>query len=70
MGRIQLGARADITVFDPEKVQDRATFRAPTEASVGMRYVLVAGTPVVDDGKVVEGVMPGRPLMRSVAPNP
>jgi N-acyl-D-aspartate/D-glutamate deacylase len=70
MGRIQLGARADITVFDPAAVQDRATFRAPAEASVGMRYVLVAGIPVVDDGRIVEGVMPGQPLMRSAAPKP
>ena len=66
LGRIQEGARADITVFDPATVQDRATFRAPTEPSVGMRYVLVAGTPVVDGGKIVEGVAPGRPLLRGV----
>ncbi len=65
LGRIQEGARADIAVFDPETVEDRATFRAPTEASTGVRYVLVAGTPVVDDGKIVEGVAPGQPLLRS-----
>jgi hypothetical protein len=35
-----------------------------------MRYVLVAGIPVVDDGRIVEGVMPGQPLMRSAAPKP
>ena len=68
LGRLQEGARADITVFDPATVQDRATFRAPTEPSVGMRYVLVAGTPVVDGGKIVEGVAPGRPLLRGVVP--
>ena len=33
-----------------------------------MRYVLVAGTPVVDGGKIVEGVAPGRPLLRGVVP--
>ncbi|MGH8130832.1 MAG: amidohydrolase family protein, partial [Steroidobacteraceae bacterium] len=65
LGRIQEGARADIAVFDPETVEDRATFRAPTEASTGMRYVLVAGTLVVDGGRIVEGVAPGQPLLRS-----
>jgi len=40
LGRIQEGARADIAVFDPATVQDRATFRAAAEPSVGMRYVM------------------------------
>lgn len=68
MGRIQAGARADITVFDLATVQDRATFRAPTEPSIGMRYVLVGGTPVVDGGKIVEGVKPGQALLHSADP--
>ncbi len=68
LGRIQPGARADIAVFDPTTVQDRATFRAAAEPSIGMRYVLVAGTLVVDDGKIVDGVAPGQPLLRSVVP--
>jgi N-acyl-D-aspartate/D-glutamate deacylase len=66
LGRIQPGARADITVFDPATVQDRATFRAPAEPSTGMRYVLVAGTLVVDGGQIVEGVAPGQALLRTV----
>lgn len=68
LGRIQPGARADITVFDPATVQDRATFRAPTLPSIGMRYVLVAGTLVVDGGQIVDGVAPGQPLLRTVVP--
>ena len=68
LGRIQQGARADITVFDPATVQDRATFRAPTEPSAGMRHVLVAGTLVVDGGQIVDGVAPGQPLLRTVVP--
>jgi N-acyl-D-aspartate/D-glutamate deacylase len=64
LGRLQEGARADIAVFDPGTVKDRATFRAPAEASTGMHYVLVSGTPVVDGGRVVAGVTPGRPLLR------
>ena len=55
IGRLQQSAQADIVVFDPQTVQDRATFRAPTEASVGVRYLLVAGTLVVNDGRIVEG---------------
>ena len=68
LGRIQEGARADIAVFDPATVQDRATFRAAAEPSVGMRYVMVAGTLVVDGGQVVDGVAPGQPLLRTVVP--
>ena len=65
LGRLQQGAQADIVVFDPQTVQDRATFRAPTEASAGVRYLVVAGTVVVDEGRIVEGVAPGRALVRT-----
>jgi N-acyl-D-aspartate/D-glutamate deacylase len=65
IGRLQQGARADIVVFDPQAIQDRASFRAPTEASEGVRYLVVAGTLVVDDGRIVEGVSPGQALVRS-----
>jgi N-acyl-D-aspartate/D-glutamate deacylase len=62
-GRLQEGADADVVVFDPATIADRATYRAPAEPSVGVRYLLVSGTPVVDDGRVVEGVFPGRALV-------
>lgn len=65
LGRLQQGAQADIVVFDPQSVQDRATFRAPTEASVGVRYLVVAGTVVVDEGRIVENVAPGRAFVRN-----
>ncbi|MEO8450803.1 MAG: amidohydrolase family protein, partial [Gemmatimonadota bacterium] len=61
-GRIQEGADADIVVFDPKQVSDKATYRAPRQPSVGMQYVLVAGTPVVAEGKIVGGVAPGKPF--------
>jgi N-acyl-D-aspartate/D-glutamate deacylase len=64
LGRLQQGARADIVVFDPETITDRATFRAPTEASEGVRYLVVVGTVVVDEGRLVEGAVPGQPLVR------
>ena len=65
LGRLQQGSQADIVVFDPQTVQDRATFRSPTEASVGVRYLVVAGAVVVDDGHIVEGVAPGRAFVRN-----
>jgi N-acyl-D-aspartate/D-glutamate deacylase len=66
VGRLQQGARADIVVFDPQAIQDRASFRAPTEASVGVRYLVVAGTLVVDGGHLVEDVAPGQAFVRSI----
>jgi dihydroorotase len=63
-GRIQVGADADVAVFDPARVIDRATFQDPAQYSEGMRFVLVAGTPVVRNGALVEGVNPGKGLRR------
>jgi dihydroorotase len=61
-GRIRVGADADIVVFDPERIRDRATYEQPDVASVGIEHVLVAGTPVVRDGVIVSGATPGRPV--------
>ncbi|MDJ0865571.1 MAG: amidohydrolase family protein [Myxococcota bacterium] len=61
-GRVQVGADADLTVFDPATVIDRATYRNPYQPSAGIVHVVVAGTPVVRDGALVEGVHPGRLL--------
>ena len=58
-GRIKLGADADITVFDANRVIDGATFEKPLQHSKGIRFVLVNGVAVVADGKLVEGVLPG-----------
>jgi dihydroorotase len=63
-GRIALGADADLAVFDAARVTDRATFEKPAQYSEGMIYVLVNGVPVVRDGKLVDGVAPGRGLRR------
>ncbi len=59
-GRIKVGADADITVFDPATVTDRSTYQQPGLPSVGFRYVLVNGTPVVLEGVLRDGVHPGR----------
>ena len=61
-GRIRVGADADIAIFDPARVLDRATYEKPLQYSEGIPYVLVAGVPVVNNGKVVAGVFPGRGL--------
>jgi dihydroorotase len=61
-GRMRIGADADFTLFDPETVIDRATYTHGAVASDGFEYVLVNGVPVVDRGKLVEGVRPGRPV--------
>jgi N-acyl-D-aspartate/D-glutamate deacylase len=59
-GRIRVGADADITVFNPDTVIDKATYEEPLQYSEGIEFVLVSGTLVVKDGKLVEGVFPGR----------
>lgn len=61
-GRIRVGADADITVFNPDTVIDRATYEHPLQYSEGIQFVLVNGTLVLKDGKLVEGVFPGRPV--------
>ena len=62
-GRLQEGADADIVVFDANRISDRATFQKPMEPSVGVEYLLVAGTVVVNAGKIVPDVFPGRALL-------
>lgn len=62
-GRLQEGADADIVVFDPAAIGDRATFAKPMEPSAGVRYLVVGGTLVVDEGKIVSDVFPGRAII-------
>jgi dihydroorotase len=59
-GRIRVGADADLTIFDPEGVRDRATYAEPAAYSEGIPYVLVSGVPVVFDGELREDLLPGR----------
>ena len=58
-GRIAVGADADLAIFDPEQVTDRATFEKPAQYSDGIPYVMVNGTLVVNRGELVPGVAPG-----------
>jgi dihydroorotase len=59
-GRIRIGGDADITIFDPARVIDKATFEDPLQYSEGIEFVLVNGVTVVKAGKLVDGVFPGR----------
>jgi hypothetical protein len=61
-GRIKAGADADIILFDPAKVIDKATFEQPGQYSYGFRDVMVGGTFVVRDGKLDETPLPGQPI--------
>ncbi|HTD52583.1 MAG TPA: D-aminoacylase [Thermoanaerobaculia bacterium] len=60
-GLIKPGFAADLAVFDPATVRDRATFEKPNQYSEGFRYVAVNGVLVIDDGKLT-GKTPGVPL--------
>ena len=61
-GRLQPGGDADIVVFDPDTVTDRASYRHSTRPSDGIRHVLVNGAFVVRDGDLVADARPGRPV--------
>ena len=60
-GLIKLGMWADLVIFDPDTVSDRATFAVPNQLSVGMQWVLVNGVPVIADGAAT-GARPGQVL--------
>ena len=60
-GVLKEGMWADVVVFDPAMVHDRATFDNPNQLSEGMEYVLVNGVPVIDQGKMTKA-LPGRVL--------
>lgn len=67
-GLLRDGMRADITLFDPATVASTATYDAPRSYPVGIPYVVVNGTVVVDDG-IHTGALPGRALRRGRLPD-
>jgi len=60
-GVLKAGMWADVVIFDPATVHDRATFDNPNQLSEGMDCVLVNGVPVIDQGKMT-GALPGKVL--------
>ncbi|MCA1655899.1 MAG: amidohydrolase family protein, partial [Pseudonocardiaceae bacterium] len=50
-GLVREGYAADLVLFDPATVADRATFAEPRQPAVGIPYVLVNGVPVIEDGR-------------------
>lgn len=65
-GRLRVGADADITIFNPATVIDRATFTQPLLPSQGILHVLVAGVPVVRAGAFLPGMTPGTAVRASI----
>ncbi|MGH9871886.1 MAG: amidohydrolase family protein [Pyrinomonadaceae bacterium] len=61
-GRVRVGADADLTIFDAQRVIDRSTYQDAARYSEGIQYVLVNGVAVVRNGQLQSGVFPGRPV--------
>ncbi|MHB9146561.1 MAG: amidohydrolase family protein [Symbiobacteriia bacterium] len=61
-GRLQVGSDADITIFNPATVADRATVREPAQLSAGIEWVLVGGQIVKDPAGLRRDVRPGKPI--------
>ncbi len=68
-GELREGYYADIAIFDPAEVRDRATYDDPHQYAVGMAHVLVNGVPVLRDGEHT-GALPGRVVRRSDSARP
>lgn len=66
-GRVQVGADADLVVFDPDTVTDNATMQQAGLPATGIPYVLVNGTVVVEDSQVLK-VYPGKPVRQPIRP--
>lgn len=61
-GHLGIGADADIVVLDPTAITDAATYIASTSPSVGVRHLLVSGTAVIRDGRLIPDAYPGRAI--------
>jgi hypothetical protein len=59
-GRIQVGADADITIFNPTTIIDKATFEKGLEFSAGIEYVMVNGSFILKNGETVTNIFPGQ----------
>ena len=63
-GRLRVGYFADVIIFDPKTIADRATYQQPETLATGMKYVIVNGKIAVDEGKYTE-ILAGIPLRKT-----
>jgi N-acyl-D-aspartate/D-glutamate deacylase len=63
-GRVQVGADADLAIFDPDRILDRATYENPYQTAIGIEHVIVDGKVVIRDGFRDPEVNPGQFLSR------
>ena len=63
-GLVREGLAADLLIFDPARIEDKATFQKPHQYTEGFDFVLVNGTPIVEDGKLND-TRPGK-ILRSI----
>ena len=61
-GRIRVGADADLTIFDRRSITDKSSFQDPAQYAEGIKFVVVNGVLVVNDGQLRSDVHPGRPV--------
>lgn len=62
-GRVDVGMKADLLLFDPLQIRDNATFERPLQYSTGIDYMFVNGVAVIEDGKLT-GKRPGTVIRR------
>jgi N-acyl-D-amino-acid deacylase len=67
-GLLRPGMKADVVIFDPDTVADKAEFTKPHQYAVGFSHVLVNGVPVIDDGKITDA-RPGQILYGAAKKN-
>ncbi|MBW4621432.1 MAG: amidohydrolase family protein [Cyanosarcina radialis HA8281-LM2] len=64
-GRLQVGKDADLVVFNLNTIADRSTYTQPAQTATGMKYVLVNGVPLIQNGELNLKVLPGKPMRRN-----
>lgn len=64
-GRLQEGMDADIVVFDPKTIADKATYENANQPAVGVQTLLVNGVPIVAQGALLKDAAPGQPIRRT-----
>jgi len=63
-GRLQEGMDADIVIFDPKTIANRATYENPTKTATGVQTLLVSGQLVIENGTLNQEVAPGKAIRR------